>query len=108
MKGAFVFLFVAVFILGIVLFFVPRPALADPVTVTGIYNSRENVSANSVGILSGDTLLFGALSVIPDGTQGTTGTATQGTATIPLSFHSFSSAPHDFERAIRYTSALTN
>jgi hypothetical protein len=83
------------------------PAFADTITVSGIYDFRDNRSANSVNIYSGDRRLFGAAKVLPDGFQGTKGTATKGTTTIPLYFHPYSTAPHDFETSVLYNAGRT-
>jgi hypothetical protein len=108
MRKALVFLFVAVFLLGVILFLVPCSSLADTVTVDYVFAFRDIRSANSINVAPGDRLHFGAQSVIPDGKQGTTGTATQGATTVPLLFHPFSVSPLRFETSVAYDSALTS
>jgi hypothetical protein len=92
---------------GAAAFSVPRHAVADSITVSNVYDFRDNRSANSVNIYSGDRRLFGAGSVLPDGFGGTTGTATMGATTVPLLFHPYSTAPHDFETSISYNPSHT-
>jgi hypothetical protein len=47
-----------------------------PVTIAGAYLNLENRGINSLGFTSGPFLRFGAVSVTPDGSAGTTGLAT--------------------------------
>ncbi len=78
------------------------PVRAEPIEVTGLYHFRDNRSANSINIFPGDRLQFGAAKVVPDGYEGTVGTATMGAATLPLLFHPYTVAPHVFETSVPY------
>jgi hypothetical protein len=57
-----------------------------PIVVQGAYQYRDNGGPNTVGNSVGESVKFGAVGVTPDGIQGTTGTATLGGTTVPLSF----------------------
>ena len=88
-------------------------AQALPVAINGMFHSLENVSPNSVNISSGVRQHFGAVSVLPDGSGGTTGTASQACGanllcqnaaqgpvwTVPLAFQPFSTVPNFFSAA---------
>ena len=107
MKKALVFLFVAVIVLGLALFSISKPASAETISVYHPFHFRENESANSVGFTPGDLLFFGAQSVIPNGNNGTTGVATQGSVTRPLTFYNFTVSPNQFAGGVMYNPALT-
>ena len=107
MKRLLVFLFAAVVVLGTALFSISNPASAEPITVFHPFHFRENESANSVGFTPGDLLFFGAQSVIPNGNNGTTGVATQGSVTRPLTFYNFTVSPNQFGGGVMYNPALT-
>jgi hypothetical protein len=49
---------------------------AEPVTITTPFLNYENRAINSLGFTPGQFLRFGANSVVPNGTNGTTGLAT--------------------------------
>jgi hypothetical protein len=68
-----------------VVLFLPSPpsANANPITVTGTFQYRDNGGPNTVGNSVGESVKLGAVGVTPDGTQGTTVTATQGSTTLP-------------------------
>jgi len=107
MKKALIFLFAAVLVLGIALFSISNSANAAQVTVIDPFNFREHESANSVGFTPGDLLFFGAQSVVPNGNNGTTGVATQGNFTKPLTFYNFTVSPNQFAAGILYNSNFT-
>jgi PEP-CTERM motif len=52
------------------------PCLAAPITITDPFLNLENRGVNSLGFLSGTFFRFGANSVVPNGTAGTTGVGT--------------------------------
>jgi len=107
MKRLLVFLFAAVIVLGLALFSISKPASAETISVYHPFHFRENESANSVGFTPGDLLFFGAQSVIPNGNNGTTGVATQGSVTRPLTFYNFTVSPNQFAGGVMYNPALT-
>jgi hypothetical protein len=96
-----------VIVLGLALISFSNLASAEPITVYHPFHFREHESANSVGFLPGDRLFFGAQSVLPNGNNGTTGVATQGSVTRPLTFYEFTVAPNQFAGAVDYAPALT-
>jgi hypothetical protein len=53
-------------------------ARAEPITIAGPYHYLDNRSANSINLAAGLFQTFGAFSVVPNGNNGTTGTASQG------------------------------
>lgn len=67
-------------------------AFAAPVAISGTFHFLDNRSNNSVGISTGVRQTLGAVSVTPS--AGTTGIATQGTASAPLFFQPFTVAPN--------------
>jgi hypothetical protein len=71
-----------------VLLFLPSPPTvkADPINVSGSFQYRQNFGPNTIGEAEGERIKVGAVSVTPNGAQGTTGTATQGAITGPLTF----------------------
>jgi len=107
MKRLLVLLFAAVVVLGLALFSISNPASAEPISVYHPFHFRENESANSVGFTPGDLLFFGAQSVIPNGNNGTTGIATQGSVTRALTFYNFTVSPNQFGGGVMYNPALT-
>jgi hypothetical protein len=107
MKRLSVFLFATVVVLGLALFFISNLASAAEITVYHPFHFREHESANSVGFTPGDLLFFGAQSVIPNGNNGTTGVATQGSVTRPLTFYNFTVSPNQFAGGVMYNPALT-
>jgi len=102
-----VFLVAVAVLFGAAAFFTSNPISADPITVNRPYHFRDNRSANSVGLRPGDFLTFGAYEVIPNGNNGTTGVATQGSVDVPLSFDPFSLLPNNFATGVTYNSNLT-
>ena len=88
-------------------FLVTSNVIAEPIAVTDAYSFRDNRSANNVFGGPGDRLTFGAQSVVPDGYGGTTGSATQGSVTRPLTFYPYSTSPHHFANSVPYNSDLT-
>lgn len=83
------------------------PAAATAITVTGLFHSLENRGDNSVGISVGVRQLFGAVSVVPNGDNGTSGVATQDGVTMPLTFDPIDIAPNVFDTGIAFNSNLT-
>src|SRR4051794_39187412 len=51
-------------------------ALADPISVTGVFEFLDNRTVNDAGINPGTIVEFGASHVTPNGVQDTTGFAT--------------------------------
>ncbi len=82
---------------------VSNTVMATPITVTNPFNYVDNVSNNSAGIATGVREVFGAHDVIPNGDNGTTGTASRGAATLDLNFFPFDVAPDFF--CARYSAA---
>jgi len=77
---------------------------ADPITLSGVFNIREQRTINSLGIGVGDRVRVGVVSVTPNGAFGTTGVATQGAATLPMLFQPSGAAPDFFNNATSNTS----
>lgn len=67
----------------------------------------DNRSANNVFVGQGEKLTYGAHDVVPNGENGTTGSATQGLVTTPLQFEPFSVQPNQFDWAVPYNPNLT-
>ena len=80
-------------------------ASAETLTITGLNHFLDNRSSNSIGLTPGLLQQFGATSVVPVGANpavpatGTTGVATQGTATVPLNHFPFDLSPNFFAAA---------
>lgn len=72
---------------------------ASGITVEGVYHFLDNRSANSVGALPGLVQQAGAVSVVPNGADGTTGWLEQGAFSTQLFFQPSSFAPNHFARA---------
>jgi hypothetical protein len=67
---------------------------AEPITVEKTFHSRDNRSANHAIARPGERLPYGvAYIVVPNGDQGTTGAAAQGSLIISLQFEPFSTQP---------------
>jgi hypothetical protein len=76
-------------------------AVGDPINIVNPYHYLDNRSANSINITPGLFQTFGATSVTPNGANGTTGTATQGTfVNLPLNFTPFDTLPNHFVRSL--------
>lgn len=97
------FLAISLLLTGVV----SNPAAATAITITNPYNFVDNVSNNSIGLTTGVREQFGALSVIPNGANGTTGTASRGSATLALNFFPFDTAPNYFARSINFNPGTT-
>ena len=76
MKKVSILLFAFIILLGTV-GFIPSLANAVPVSSSYEYNYRDNLSANTVNVGTGDRLTYGSSWVIPNGYNGTTGVAQQ-------------------------------
>jgi hypothetical protein len=61
-----------------------NPSLASPITVSGTFEFIDRRSSNDAGLAAGTFVQFGANTVIPNGLNGTTATATSATRTINL------------------------
>ena len=59
-------------------------AAADPLNVFGVFEFLDNRSTNDAGVPPGVVVEFGATQVTPNGANGTTGYATLGVLTRPL------------------------
>jgi hypothetical protein len=105
-KRVILLIAVAVFS-GTAVFLMSNHASGDPITVNKPFHFRDNRSANSVGFRPGDFLTFGAQSVIPNGDNGTTGEATQGSTHKNLTFYNYCVSPNFFAWSVRYDSSLT-
>jgi hypothetical protein len=84
----------AVFVV-VLLFVGTTVGQAAAITISGAFHFRDNVGANSLGVPTGDRQIFGATTVVPSGT-GTTVTASQGAATVPLDFIPVSLFPNQY------------
>ena len=73
---------------------------AVPVTVSTPFFNLEHRNVNSLGITAGSFVRFGANSVVPNGTNGTTGQAIRDSdnLTLHLNFAPFPLAPNWFDR----------
>ena len=107
MKKVLVCLSVAFLVSAAVLFSIADLVGADPITVTKPFHFRDNRSANTALTGQGEMLTYGAHYVVPNGDNGTTGSATQGPVTTPLEFDPFSAAPNQFGWAVPYNPNLT-
>lgn len=83
---------------------VSASSLADPITLSGPFNIREQRTINSLGIGIGDRVRFGVVSATP--ALGTTGVATQGAATVTLNFTPSPGGPNLFNSATSNTSLI--
>jgi hypothetical protein len=83
-------------------------AFAAQITAIGdLNNFRDTRSLNDVGLLQGDVLQFGASVVIPNGAQGTTMTAVQGSTSLgAFSCIGLSTAPNFCDRNIPFNPSL--
>jgi hypothetical protein len=88
------------------------PALATPISATSFYNFRDN----SYGLVPGparDIIVFGAFTVSPDGTGGTTATYRQtdtllGTdVTGVLPYTPYTASPSTFETIVPWSAGLS-
>jgi hypothetical protein len=84
-----------------------NPAVATQINVTDPFHYLDNVADNSVGIPTGIRQQFGAVSVIPNGDNGTTGIACQKGVCLPLIPFPFDTAPNFFGRSIAFNPNLT-
>ena len=101
MKRKLTLLCVMALMLQMVPFFPSPPsAFAAAITVTGTFQYRQNFGPNTIGETVGERIKVGAESVIPNGAQGTTGTATQGGITGPLTFSTGGAVPGGFVPAM--------
>jgi hypothetical protein len=100
MKRLIVCLSVAFLISAIVVFSIADLVGAEPITVLKPFHFRDNRSANTALTGQGDMFTYGAHYVVPNGFNGTTGSATQGPVTTPLEFDPFSAAPNQFGWAV--------
>ena len=82
------------------------PGNAFALTISGPFNFRDNRGPNPVGFTRGDTLVFGATSIIPSGPP-TTATATQGTTTLSVPFDPFTIFPDEYDTIIPFNASLT-
>ena len=83
------------------------PGNAFALTISGPFNFRDNRGPNPVGFTRGDTLVFGATSIIPSGSP-TTATATQGTTTLSVPFDPFTIFPDEYDTIIPFNASLPN
>jgi hypothetical protein len=74
-------------------------AFAAPITVSGVFNIREQRTANSLMIGAGDRVRFGAVDVQPNGAGGTTGVAVQAGVVRDLLFQPSPASPNFFNNA---------
>lgn len=87
-------------------------AVALPVTITTPFMNYENRAINSLGFSTGQVVRFGANSVTPNGSDGTTGlatttnTVTSTTVTRTINFVPSPVSPNFFERRIAIDPAL--
>lgn len=88
---------------GLAGFIVASIAQAAPVTVTDVFHHLDNRSANNTGVSAGLRQFVGAVSVVPNGTDGTTGLATQGGSVITLTHQNLTVAPNFFSSAPIYS-----
>lgn len=107
MKRLFALLCMAVLIAGATVSFMADFAGAEAITVDKPFHFRDNRSANTVLMHPGDALVFGALIVIPNGYNGTAGSATQGLVTTDLEFTPYTVAPNFFIGGLKYDPGLT-
>lgn len=86
---------------------VPVAPAAQITTIDDLNNFRDTRSLNDVGLLQGDVLQFGASVVIPNGAQGTTMTAVQGSTSLAaFSCVGLSTAPNFCDRNVPFSSSL--
>jgi hypothetical protein len=75
----------------------PGAAPGEPITIIGPFHHLENRSTNSINVLPGLRQTFGAVSVVPNGDGGTSGTASQGAfLDLTLNFTPFDVLPNHF------------
>lgn len=75
-------------------------ATATPITVSDPYYFSTVSSTNTVGIVAGARFSIGAQTVLPNGSAGTTATATQGGVTIDLPWFGTTTFNNEFSRTI--------
>ena len=75
-------------------------ASALPITLNDPYQWLENRSANTIGTVPGLRQVFGVETVLPDGLDGTTATATQGSRAVALPFSGATALPHQFSMGV--------
>ena len=79
----------------------PGIASGAPLTVTGAFQILDTRTANSANIAVGMRHQFGAVSVVPNGAAGTTGTASRGAAIgLPVDFQPFDTLPNFFSNSV--------
>lgn len=83
-------------------------AVAEPVTISTPFMNLESRAINSLGFSSGQFLRWGAVSVVPNATDGTTGVAIQdGTGTTrAINFNPSPLNPNFFSRLVADSPAL--
>jgi hypothetical protein len=79
---------------------------AVPVTVSDPYHEFVVNSFNTLGIVPGPRQIFGAATVLPNGGNGTTATATQGATTLALPWFGTSVFSNEFSAGINLNPAL--
>jgi hypothetical protein len=105
MRKMWVFALIAICFLSN--FFINNLIQATPIEVTGAFHLRDNVSSNTVNISEGQRLTYGAASVVPNGNNGTSAFAEQGSTSTPLVSIPFSTNPNLFSYTIPYDPSLT-
>ena len=90
-----------------IIFFYATLIQATPIEVTGAFHFRDNVSSNTVNISEGERLTYGAASVVPNGNNGTSALAEQGSTSTPLVSIPFSTNPNLFSYTVPYDPSLT-
>lgn len=88
-------------------FFYATLIQATPIEVTGAFHFRDNVSSNTVNISEGERLTYGAAIVVPNGNNGTSALAEQGSTSTPLVSIPFSTNPNLFSYTVPYDPSLT-
>jgi hypothetical protein len=76
-------------------------ATADPLTVSNVFEFLDNRSSNDAGVSPGEIVEFGATQVNPNGANGTTGYATLGSLTRPLTPQNYTLDSNFFSGGIR-------
>src|SRR5471030_1308673 len=71
---------------------------ATPIAVDQPYQWLEDRSTNTLGVTPGIFQAIGANSVVPNGLDGTTATATQGSTVLTLPFDGSSAINNQFNR----------
>lgn len=85
----------------------PLSVMAAPVAVSDAYQWIDRYGTNTIGATAGVYDAFGAQNVVPNGSGGTTATASRGGTTVSLPWVGGTANPNQYSRTVTYNAAST-